>query len=341
MPARRSVVAGLLAAAALVGAGIALLAARDAATRTPPGPREAAVAALGPGVASRVGAPARLPELPPLPRSLRGTDVAGALPVDARGHLRVVPAVLELFDWFLAASGEEPLAVILARLDAEIGARLGPPADREARALLERYLAYREAARALAESVGGAVPLERRFQLVRELRRARFGAADAEALFGAEEARIQIDLERRRVALDDALTERERAERLASLDAELPDAVRETREAVLVAARLREEERALREQGAGVAEIEALRERRVGPAAARRLAALDHDREAFASRLADNRGERDAHHERTLDDDAAPDEAHAAQRAEHIAAPERVRIEALDRLEGVGAAAAP
>jgi lipase chaperone LimK len=323
LPARRVLAAGGIAAA-LVAAGIALVLGGGAGSRT---------AAPGEGVSASVSGPDGTgPAFPPLPASLEGTEVAGALPVDPRGHLRVVPAVLELFDWFLAASGEEPIAQTRARIEAEIRARLEPPAEGEALALLDRYLAYREAVRVLAESDASGLSLERRIQRVRELRRATFGA-DAEALFGAEEDRVRVDLERRRVALDPDLSEAERARRLAALDAELPDEVREARDAALVATRLREEERALRERGAGPAEIEALRERRVGVEAAARLAALDRERAVFDSRLETYRRERDALLERRFDDAAEREESLSALRQEHFDGSERVRVEALDRAE--------
>lgn len=288
--------------------------------------------------------PARAPQAAPptaadpaLAPSLAGTRVAGGLPVDAGGHLVVVPEVRELFDWFLAAGGEVPPEVLRARLEAEIDARLAPPADAEARALLGRYLAYREAVRALAEEGGAELDLERRFQRLRELRRAHLGEAAA-ALFGAEEARTRVELARRRVARDPALSAAERAARLEALEAELPAEVRATREAVLAAQRLRDEEAALREAGAGPGEIRALRERRVGAEAAARLEALDRRRADFAARLARYREARDALGGRAFEDAATREAALEALRASHFAEPERTRVRALDRLEAAGAA---
>jgi len=341
--ARRRIawIAGLGAAAALAAV----------AAHLAPGHRAPAVAAAPSLGASPSEAPASAPgasapqraslgALPPLPASLRGTEVAGALPVDADGHLRIVPAVLERFDYFLAASGEEPLELTRARILAEIDARLGPPADAEARALLDRYLGYREAVREMAEAVGDELPLDRRFQLLRELRREHFGT-DAEALFGAEEDRLRVEIERERVASDPDLSHAERSERLAALDAELPPEVRETRAAVLLATRLREEERRLREDGAGPGEIEALRERMVGPEAAARLAALDTRRAAFDARLAAYRRERAELLAQPLDDAAERRAQLDGLRASHFQGPELRRVEALDRLDEASASATP
>jgi lipase chaperone LimK len=299
-------------------------------------------APVGPAVA----APPSPRAAPALPRdepgagvapSLAGTRVAGALPVDAGGHLVVVPEVREWFDWFLAAGGELPPEALRARLEAGIERRLDPPADAEARALLARYLAYREAVRALAEEGGAELDLERRFQRLRELRRAHLGDAAA-VFFGAEEARTRVELERRRVARDAGLSAAERAARLEALEAELPAEVRATREAVLAAQRLRAEEAALREAGAGPGEIQALRERRVGAEAAARLEALDRRRADFAARLARYREARDVLEARGFADAAAREAALEALRAAHFREPERTRVRALDRLEAAGPA---
>lgn len=335
----RHVVGGALAAAVVLGATAAFLFGSGGGNGGPgagsPSGDAPAVASAPPDARAREAAVASAPAadarpLPPLPASLRGVEVAGGLPVDAEGHLVVVPAVLELFDFYLAATGEEPLAVIRARIEAAIDARLGPPARAEAHALLRDYLAYRESVRALAEGGGADLPLERRFQRLRELRRAHFGDAHAEALFAGEEARTRVDLARRRVAKDSSLTEAERAARLEALEAELPPEVRETRAAVRAATQLREAEARLREEGAGPAEIRALRERRLGPEGAERLAELDARRRAFQARYDAYRRERAALLAEPFESEAARQRGLEALRAARFEGPERRRVEALD-----------
>jgi lipase chaperone LimK len=256
----------------------------------------------------------------------------GAFPVDADGHLIVVRAVRERFDWFLAASGEEPAERLRARIEAAIALQLGPDAEQEALALLDDYLAYRAAVRELAEGGGAALDLERRFQRLRELRRAHLGPA-AEAFFGAEEARARVEIARRRVARDPDLSEEDRSARLAALDAELPAEVRDTREAVRAPSRLRAEEAALRAAGAGEGEIRALRERRFGAEAAERLEALDRRRADFEARLGAYREARASLLARDFPDPAAREAALEALRADHFRGPERTRVRALDRVE--------
>lgn len=289
-----------------------------------PGQEMAEVASRG----AALGEPTA-PPLPPLPASLSGTEVDGGLMVDGDAHFVVTPDALDLFDYFLAASGEEPIAVIRARIEHEIERRLPPGARPAAHDLLARYLAYREALREVYESEHlSDRPLERRLQRIRELRRAHFDAPEREALFAAEEARWRVDLERRRIATDPDLGPDERAARLAALEAELPEEVRETRRATLAALRLRADEASLRSAGASDAEIHALRADRFGPEAAARLAALDERRARWNERVEAWRSER----EQLLAAGATAEEI-ASRRADRFEGPERLRVEAIERME--------
>lgn len=325
-------------AALALGLGLVLLGAlaswRGAGERGRPGARPAAVAAARPAPRPLPSADSSKPAPPPpLPRSLRGTDVDGALAVDADGHFVPTPDAIALFDYFLAASGEEPPEMIRARIEAEIDRRLAPEAAAEARALLDRYLGFREALRALAE--GGAVPaeLERRLQWIRELRREHFGAETAAALFAEEETVAMLDLERRRVALDPALEAEEREAALEAIDAALPEHVRAVRERTRAPSRVHAEVAALREAGASDAEVHAVRAEAFGDEAAERLAALDAERAAWAARLDAYRAERAALLEAGEADPAALD----ALRARHFDEREQLRVRELDRAERAAA----
>jgi len=326
--ARAAIVAAALLALAL---GLALL--RDGERRgTAPAPAEdPAPDALAAPPAARP-APSEIP----LPDSLAGTSVDGDLRQDARGGFVPGPEALALFDYFLAATGEEPAERIRARIVAEIVRRLPAEAAREAEALLDRYLAYREAARERFSEHASIADPERRFQLVRELRRELFGAGLAAALFGEEERVLAVDIERQRVAQREDLDPGERERRLAALEEELPEAERSARRDARAAADLRAAEAALRAAGAGPAEIQAERERRFGPEAAERLALLDRRRADWDERVAAYREARAALRAegREAEDYEA---ALAALRAARFEGPERLRIEALDRVE----AAAP
>lgn len=318
------------AAAALLGTGLAFALVRERAVPDAvslPAPLSPAPVSAAPRMAGAAPAADALPE------SLRGTEVGGDLRVDAEGRFVPGPEAIALFDYFLAATGEEPRERIRARITAEIGRRLPAEAARDAEALLDRYLGYRAAAAELfaASDLSLADP-ERRFQRIRELRREWFGAGLASALFAGEEQVIAVELERQRVARDAEQGPAEREQRLAALEQQLPEAERAARREALAAIELRAAEAALRDAGAGPAEIDAMRERRFGAEAAARLAALDRSRAQWTARVAAYRAEREALRAESLSDgdyQAALGELRDA----HFAGPERARIDALDRIE--------
>jgi lipase chaperone LimK len=267
-----------------------------------------------------------------LPASLRGTDVPGGFFVDDDGRFVPTRDALDVFDYYLAASGEEPASVLRARIEAHIRASLEGEAAREAEALLDTYLGFRGALRELAESE--APPphdLERRLQWIRELRRAHFGATTADALFGEEERALAIDLERRRVHDDPALDASERAERLAALEAELPPEVRTARARARGPMRLHQRTRAMREAGASDEEIFEARAAEFGSEAAERLALLDAERAAWQARLDAYMQARDALLSE-LDGASAEERSEAVEalRAARFDAHERRRVQALE-----------
>lgn len=275
---------------------------------------------------------ASAPSIAPLPESLRGTEPDGGLPVDEHGRFVEGPDALAFFEYFHAALGEESAAAVADRIRREIVRRLPPDAARDALAFFERYLAYREGARRLAEDETAATDLAARLRALHELRVATFGAETAERLFGAEEARVRATLARREVLADGALTKDERADRLAAIDAALPPEVRAPYERMDDVVALRRDEAALAAAGAGADEIHALRTERFGAEAAERLATLDRRRAAWAARVDAYRAER-----ARLETDRrlAPSERAAAidaLLATSFTATERRRVEAQDRV---------
>jgi lipase chaperone LimK len=282
-----------------------------------------------PAPAAPASAPGRRTAAAPIARAHRGTDVDGGLATDASGHFVATPGALRLFEYFFLAQGEQPDAVVVGWIEAEIRARLSGQAAREALDLLGLYLGYRAEARSLLE--GGAAPdgLERRLQWIRELRREVFGAATAAALFAERETRDLVALEQRRIALDPDLSDAERRARREAVEARLPERDRAARARRLAPLRSREEVAALREAGASPQVVFAARERRFGSAAAERLARLDRERAAWEAQLEAYRRERDA-----LLDARGPDAAALeGLRARHFAPEERARVRALDALD--------
>ena len=324
-----------LAAGAAAVAILAILALRGTPS-PPPAPPPAAPAsgsnllaaarAVAPALTDSAAAPAAVPGA--LPASLEGPEADGAVTADAAGHLVVDLELRRLFDHFLIASGEEPLSTIRARIVAALRARLPATAAGEAIAILDRYLAYRDAARTLVPPTDPAAGLDQ----VHDLRARMFTPDVARAFFADEEAATYAALARRAVQLDPGLSPDERDRRLAALDAQLPAAVREARAAATAPIDELAREQAMRAAGASDQQIAAARTAALGADAAARLAELDRSRADWDARLARFRAARAALLADPQLDDAERGRRIVALLDSSFSAAERIRVEALDRI---------
>ena len=301
--------------------------------RGPPAPP--ARSAPAPAELSRIAAPRpppvpSAPVAPPaaLPGSLEGTEPDGAIRADDAGHLVIDLELRRLFDHFLIATGEEPLAAIRARIVAVLHARLPATAEAEAIAILDRYLAYRDAARQLSPPADPRAGLGQ----LHDLRARMFTPEVARAFFADEEAATYAALDRRDALLGPAQSPAERERRIAEIDARLPPAVREARAAASAPIDQMNREAAMRAAGASDGQIAAARTAAFGPEAAARLAELDRSRAAWDARLARFRAAR----AQLLADPGLDDAERTRRIAELLASAfspeERIRVEALDRI---------
>jgi len=230
------------------------------------------------------------------------------------------PDARRLFDYFLATAGEEPEEKIRARIVAVIDRRLSGDAARDATALLDRYLAYRERAR-------HATTREELLAARRDIL-----GADADPFFADVTPLEEMAVETARLASDPALTADERAAQRAALEAQLPEPLQRTRAEVVAPLNLVQQEAALRAAGASPESIRALREQMAGVEAADRLEALDHARADWNARVASYREAR-----ATIESDPsfsvdARARAVADLLATRFSGPERTRVAALDRI---------
>jgi lipase chaperone LimK len=276
------------------------------------------------------------PAAPPgaLPASLEGTEPDGAVEADTTGHLIVTIELRRLFEHFLAATGEEPIDTLRARIIATLRARLPATAADEAVAILDRYLAYRDAARSLAPSDDLAAGLDQ----VHDLRVKLLPREVVKAFFADEEAATYAAITRRTVLADPTLSTAEFDRRLAELDAHVPPAVLEARAAAVAPIAELERETAMRRAGASDEQIAAQRRAALGSGAAARLAELDRAHAAWDTRFAKFRAAR-----AVLLEDSSLDDATRRRRvgelfAQFFTGPEQIRVEALERIAGGSAA---
>ena len=246
--------------------------------------------AAAPGAAPSAAPAKAARQAAPFAPSLAGTRADGAATAGADGALVADEALVELFDYYLAAVGEKTPEQVRAEIERELERRLRPPASGAAKRLLGRYLGYKAALVELERrkdlAGAGATAIRKRLQAMRTLRGQYFSAQESRAMFGREDAEQQDMLARVDIRQDRSLSADQRRERLAALDAALPPEVREARAAPVRIARLEESVEQMRARGAGDEEVFRARAAALDPDAARRLAEVDRAEADWRRRIA-------------------------------------------------------
>ncbi|MDL0431130.1 lipase secretion chaperone [Marinobacter sp. TBZ242] len=134
----------------------------------------------------------------PFASSLAGTQIDGSLQADSSGNLVVNLETRDFFDYFLNTVGEVSPERALAEIETLARENLPPQAAKQALALLDQYLNYKESALALgSQNLDPSRQHDPRYQLemlkgaladLKQLRRNSFDASTHEAFFGLEEA---------------------------------------------------------------------------------------------------------------------------------------------------------
>lgn len=276
--------AGCLAALLYIDTGQAR---RAAPIVTAPAP-QASDPALSPEPAASDVAPSLPPKVAALPPSFAGTTVDGRLQVDAAGNLVIEEGVRRLFDYFLAAMGEEPLTTTVQRLRDYIGSQLQEPARQQALALLDQYLDYKRQLAELERDLprqADLAALRQREDAVAALRTRLFSQEAHRAFFAQEEAYNRFTLDRLAIRHDASLDDDAKAQAVDRLRQSLPE---ELQDAVLpqLQAELRVETNRLQAEGATPADIRRMRQQLVGAEATQRLEELDGRRQGWNRRIA-------------------------------------------------------
>lgn len=279
----------------------------------------------------------------PLPASFSGTQVDGVFRVDAAGQLVVSEDIRRIFDYFLAAVGEEPLRTSIERLQAYIAGQLQAPARDQALTLLAQYLDYKREVQQLERDLPQLADLDalrQREAAVQALRARIFAGEVHQAFFAREEAYNDFTLQRLAIQQDRRLDSAGKAVAVDRLREGLPQ---ELQASVLpqLQNQLREQTAKLQAEGAKPAQVRQLRQQLVGAAATERLEALDRKRQAWRQRLERYRAakaEIDANPGLSASDKAVA----AAQLAEeHFDQRERLRLDAAEQLAAVRNRATP
>lgn len=333
---------------AAVGAGIWLSLDRDvgdhdtAATTAPlPEPSAPAMAPqpidAGTPVASTatMSAPERTAEQTSAPE-LAMDDlhaIASMFHLDPYGQLQIDDKLIAAFEVLRAEF--EPFAAERPQYAQETLLRALPgTAGERAAALFATYQAYRqELDRLMAEAMSMQATAEtpaRLFERMHALRRQHFDADTADALFGHEEAQTRYTLEAMRIEQDRSLTPEQRRDRLEALRRQLPSDAPPLEVEGARVDDLAAEVAAMRARGASEADVQYLREQRLGIEATHELAKMETLHAEWERRYQLYRQERSL-----IDASALSPQDKEAQIAElrrkHFAEQEIAAVQAYDR----------
>lgn len=277
-------------------------------------------------------------EIPPA--SLADSPTPAALQMTEAGDLIVNQRLRRLFEYYLTASGEEPLENIVARIKHAMASQLSPEAYAEAEALLEGYLQFRNNSGAIINRYNEEVSadtdkLALLFEMMQAVRESRSDYLSGEAIdgfFAEEDAYDAYMHGKASILKNTALSDAEKEQELQLLKLSTPQSVVASDKAARQISNLRQQESRLREEGAGDDAINALRERELGAESAERLARLDEKRREWNNRIENYRQEL-----RVLEsaDEYPPEEkARLTEqlRAQHFDEQELIRVRALDNM---------
>ena len=264
-------------------------------------------------------------------RSMEGTRPDGDVRQGAGDKLEVNAELAYLFDYYLAGLGEKPLEAIRAEIVRELDRRLNATQATEARRLLDAYLDYKralaEVERGLPPSADPAQGARQRLAAMQQLRRTYFSEAEIIGLFSASDAYDLDAVARLEIDSDKTLTDEQRKQRLAGLDARMPQKLRDERDAPTKVLRLEDAVVKARAQGAGDNEIYRMRAAALTPAAAARLADVDREEADWHRRIGAYQTQR-----RQLLQSAQPDEATIQQlRDASFSVDEQMRLGAYEQ----------
>ena len=275
--------------------------------------------------------------LPPLPPELEGLEPDTRLVTDAEGNLIPSKHLRILLDFYLANLDQEPLATVLARIQATLGQQLGEPALGQALSLLERYVGYRMALEDLQAKTPGGITragfdldtLQQRQVQMEQLQHDHFNRNEQAAFFQEDAKLDNYTLARLDIEQNPALTAAQKQQQLEQLSQQLPETVRIARKRAVIHGEVYQKAETLKANQASDTEVYQLRARELGEDAALELAKLDQQQQAWQQRLADYQQQKSRAVQAGLSD---TDQARAITQLRNrlFSGAERLRVRALE-----------
>ncbi|MFC7420672.1 lipase secretion chaperone [Iodobacter arcticus] len=220
--------------------------------------------------------------------SLSGTSPDGEI-AKGKGDLQLNQALLLRFDYYLATVGERPLAEIIAQIAQDLDRELKPDAAKEAKRILAQYIQFKQALAALANNPALAgqnlETMRLRLAAIQNTRSRFFNRQEITALFAEEDLQHNALLERLAIQQDERLSAAQKAQKQATLDAQLSPAAQQARAALVQHLSLASQIEAAKQAGASTEQLRQIRSQSVGSDAADRLATLDKEEGQWQSKI--------------------------------------------------------
>lgn len=216
-------------------------------------------------------------------RSMQGGSASASTAPLAYGELR------RLFDYYLSTVGEQSIDAITQQIRSELARRLDPAQAQKAQRLLALYIEFkRELVRLESQpqlAGNGVQAVRGRFLAMQDVRSRYFSATESEGMFGFEDAYDMDAISRLEISQDPKLSAQDKQQQYAALDAAMPAALREQRDANSVVYRVEQQAQELRAKGASEDDIYRMRAQAFDPEAAARLADVDREEAAWKARI--------------------------------------------------------
>lgn len=187
----------------------------------------------------------------PFAPSLAGTDIDGALRADEDGRLVINLQVRDFFDYFLSTVGEVSPEVAIGQIQQMAQKYLPEPAASRALALLDQYLAYKQAALSVMQTrLDPARQSDPAYQLsalgdaltkLKKLRQSTFDPEVHKAFFGQEEAYSEYTLATLAIRQRQDLSDQGKQALIQWHRNQLPEAMQATEEQLLASSHQQQE----------------------------------------------------------------------------------------------------
>lgn len=249
--------------------------------------------------------------LPPLPHSLKGTQVDGEIIIDDNKNLVVTKGLRRLFDYFLSAQGEESLDIIHKRVADYIRKHTPDPAATQALSIYYNYIKYLDGVASIekqyapldAKSKNSPQNLDldlfnKRQLALNTLQKNLFDDKTIKAFFGEENALNNYTIASIQANKNPNLTDAQKAQAIAAAKQQYIDSyenpdVRAQLEQQGNIEKLLEETQKLKAQGASQEQLNAMRRQYVDEKAVQRLDSLDKMEQSFDDKFTAYQQQRD------------------------------------------------